>query len=310
MAESPPQPIRPHHSVLVCRRRRGLPRVPRQGVRIRDEACTKSIRTIPSTSTPRRSLGGALRDDLAREPEVRLGLAAHASGAPRLELRLRRRRRRALPARARGRGDDRGRARGHAVGRSHVHRAGSRGPSVVLRDGRGSQPRGGLRARPASASPSEHRPLLIAIAERLAAERYRGWAKEADDGRARAAAARVRRPRGGDRGRVEALFPGRRGDPARDAREASRSRGREPIGVRGAPAARCSSGSRRKASASAPPPGAPSPGRRRAASRATSTSPARSWRKPARSCSNPLLVTLAFPRCADARCSATQRDGG
>jgi hypothetical protein len=54
----------------------------------------------------------------------------------------------------------------------------------------------------------EHRPLLIAYAERLAADRYRGWADEAAadatrDG-LRACAAREE----DIAGRVEALFPG------------------------------------------------------------------------------------------------------
>ena len=51
------------------------------------------------------------------------------------------------------------------------------------------------------------RPLLIAIAERLAAERYRGWAKEPEM-RAHAAALRACAEReDGIASRVEALFP-------------------------------------------------------------------------------------------------------
>ena len=145
---------------------------------------------------------------------------------------------------------------------------------------------GRRRAESSRASTKRHRPLLIAIAERLAAERYRGWAKETAMAAHAARAARVRRPRGGDRGPRGGAVSGRRGDPARDAREASRSRGREPIACSRGARCPCSSGSRRTASASAPPPGAPSPSRSRAAPRATPTSPARSSRKPARWCSN------------------------
>jgi hypothetical protein len=50
-------------------------------------------------------------------------------------------------------------------------------PSVVLRVAGDSEHRGRL-PRVVSASAGEQRPLLVAIAERLAAERYRGWAKE------------------------------------------------------------------------------------------------------------------------------------
>jgi hypothetical protein len=56
--------------------------------------------------------------------------------------------------------------------------------------------------------PAEHRPRLIAYAERLAADRYRGWADESADAATRdglrACAAREE----DIAGRVEALFPG------------------------------------------------------------------------------------------------------
>jgi hypothetical protein len=55
--------------------------------------------------------------------------------------------------------------------------------------------------------PAEHRPLLVALAERLAADRYRGWAAAAGDlqRRERLLACAVREE--DIAGRVEALYP-------------------------------------------------------------------------------------------------------
>src|SRR5262245_10271899 len=53
--------------------------------------------------------------------------------------------------------------------------------------------------------PAERQPLLIAIAERLAAERYRTWAAQVPDRRARLLACAAREEE--IAGRVEALYP-------------------------------------------------------------------------------------------------------
>ena len=53
-----------------------------------------------------------------------------------------------------------------------------------------------------------HRPLLIAIAERLAAERYRGWAKEATVSSIARQLLECARREDEIAARVEALFPG------------------------------------------------------------------------------------------------------
>ena len=55
--------------------------------------------------------------------------------------------------------------------------------------------------------PEEHQPLLIAIAERFAAERYRGWAAGTRSRGACGGAACLRRARRKIAGRMEGLYP-------------------------------------------------------------------------------------------------------
>jgi len=55
--------------------------------------------------------------------------------------------------------------------------------------------------------PRERQPLLIALAERLAAERYRGWAREADDATERAGLVACAEREVEIARRVEALYP-------------------------------------------------------------------------------------------------------
>ena len=56
--------------------------------------------------------------------------------------------------------------------------------------------------------PPEERPLLIAIAERLAAERYRRWANESTDASRKAELLACARREEEIAGRIEALYPG------------------------------------------------------------------------------------------------------
>jgi hypothetical protein len=67
---------------------------------------------------------------------------------------------------------------------------------------------GGVFARVLQRVPEEQQPLLIAIAERLAAERYRGWAKEPSQAEHADQLLACARREEEIAERVEALFPG------------------------------------------------------------------------------------------------------
>ena len=85
--------------------------------------------------------------------------------------------------------------------------SGSRSPKSPARPESALPNLGGVFASVLQRVAEPHRPLLIAIAERLAAERYRGWAKEAtlSDHAAQLLACARREEEIAER--VEALFP-------------------------------------------------------------------------------------------------------
>jgi hypothetical protein len=67
---------------------------------------------------------------------------------------------------------------------------------------------GGIFARVLQRVPEDHQPLLIAIAERLAAERYRGWAREPSQAAHAEQLLACARREEEIAERVEGLFPG------------------------------------------------------------------------------------------------------
>ena len=96
---------------------------------------------------------------------------------------------------------------GRIAGRLAVS-SGSRSPKPPTRPESSLPNLGGIFASVLQRVAEPHRPLLIAIAERLAAERYRGWAKEPTmSGHAAQLLACARREEE-IAVRVEALFPG------------------------------------------------------------------------------------------------------
>src|SRR5439155_16483734 len=143
-AEAGAEPARPHgresaathpaHRPLpLRRRRRRLPRLPRAGVRLRDprpRGRSQRPRARPRAGGP----GRRPRDGGSREYQVGHCLGAQASRPAQRDLCAGRRRGRALRACPCGRRDDRGGARGHGLGRSHVHGARPGRPTMVLCD--------------------------------------------------------------------------------------------------------------------------------------------------------------------------------
>jgi hypothetical protein len=147
--------------------------------------------------------------------------------------------------------------------------------------------------------PREQQPLLIALAERMAAVRYRDWAAQIGDaaGRAQLLACADREER--IAAQVEALY--RAPQPQRELLAKHRGRGINRSLFAGRPLA--SSSIRRRASASAPRPGAPSRGTRPTPAAARRCSPAPSSRKPAPSCSKRSLMLQSPPTPARSRLS-------